>query len=191
MRDRAIWRTPHPASNLGIARGCAPRTHWMLLQVNQGVGHTHTIHRMNRVLPLVLGGLVALALLAGQVQGQVAPAAAASGDSTQPARATAPGDSAQGVPARKSPVGAAVLGLIVPGSAHWYAGEGGRGALVAVVYLAGYAVVRGGRTDRVGQVFGVMTIGAVGFSVIDGVRAVKRFNKRRAAEAPPPRELPP
>lgn len=184
MRDRAIWRTPHLASNLGIVRGCASRSCRIRLQVNRGVGRTHTVHRMNRVLTLVLGGLVVLALLAGQVQGQVAPAAAASSDSAQPARAAAPGDSTQAVPARKSPVGAAVLGLMFPGSAHWYAGEGGRGALVAVVYLAGYAVIHGGRTDRVGQVFGVMTIGAVGFSVIDGVRAVKRFNKRRAAEAP-------
>ena len=142
---------------------------------------------MNRVLPLMLGGLGVLALLAGQAQGQAVPAAAPR-DSMQVAPAAAPRDSTRILPARKSPVGAAVLGLMFPGSAHWYAGERDRGALVAMVYVAGYAVIHDGRTDRVGQVFGAMTIGAVAFSVIDGVRAVKRFNRRRAAgaQSPPP-----
>lgn len=150
------------------------------------------VHRMNRVLSLLLRSLVISALLAAEGRGQVAPAPAPGG-SIQSASAAARSDSTWVVPARKSPVGAAVLGLVFPGSAHWYAGERGRGTLVAAVYFAGFLMVKDGRTDRVGQAAGVATIGALGFSIIDGVRAVRRFNRRQAAAAAPPprRELPP
>jgi hypothetical protein len=118
---------------------------------------------------------VALALPAGSLQGQRAAAAGA------------PGDSARPVPAqeRKSPAAAAVIGLVLPGAGHWYAGERGRGALVAAAYGAGVALVAGGRTDRVGHVGGVLALGALGVNVVDGARAAKRFNARRAPASPP------
>ena len=81
-------------------------------------------------------------------------------------------------PAQKSPAAAALLGLVLPGAGHWYAGEPGRGFVVAAVYWSGVAVVAGGRTDRVGHIGGAAVIGALGASVIDGVLAVRRHNAR-------------
>lgn len=84
----------------------------------------------------------------------------------------------EAAPARKSPAGAAVLGLVLPGAGHWYAGEPGRGFVIAAVYWSGVAVVAGGRTDTVGHIGGAALIGALGASVIDGVLAVGRHNAR-------------
>jgi hypothetical protein len=94
-----------------------------------------------------------------------------------PARAT--------VVARKSPTVAGLLGLVLPGAGHWYAKENGRGWAVAAVYWSGVALVAGGRTDAVGKVGGVMLLGALGVSVIDGARAAGRHNVRVGVSAAP------
>ena len=78
--------------------------------------------------------------------------------------------------ARKSSTTAGVIGLVLPGAGHWYAKENGRGWAVAAVYWSGVALAAGGRTDAVGKVGGVMLVGALGVSVIDGARAAGRHN---------------
>ena len=91
---------------------------------------------------------------------------------------------------RKSPAVAGLIGLILPGSGHWYAQENGRGWLIATVYFVGAAISWNGHTDIVGKVGGAMALGAIGVSVIDGSRAAGRYNGRRgllAAERPPQR----
>jgi hypothetical protein len=139
---------------------------------------------MNRALSLLLRTLVVSAVVAGQAHAQAMPAAVPD-DSTQPAFVAVLRDSTQPAHARKSPVGAATLGLVVAGSGHWYAGERGRGTLVALVYLAGALTVQGGRTDQVRLIGGTVQLGALGFSIIDGARAARRFNRRQVAAGAP------
>jgi TM2 domain-containing membrane protein YozV len=150
---------------------------------------------MTRIPLLAAGHLIVLAVLAGPAPGQWAPGQSAPGQWVpdralavrgRPApAAAAPVDSAPTARGRKSPVAAAVLGLVLPGAGHWYAGERGRGTLVAAVYWAGVAVIAGGRTDRVGHAGGAAVVGALAASIIDGARAAGRANARRAAAAPP------
>jgi TM2 domain-containing membrane protein YozV len=123
---------------------------------------------MIRPLSAILGHLAALALLAEPLHGQHAPTVAAPGDSARPTRV------------RKSRSIAVVLGLVLPGAGHWYAGESGRGTLTAATYWTGVALVAGGRTDRVGHVGGLALLGALGFSIVDGARAAERSNRRPA-----------
>jgi len=92
------------------------------------------------------------------------------------AQAPGPRDSAARAP--KSPTRAALLGFVLPGAGHWYAGEAGRGTAIAAVYWTGVAIVAGGRTDRTGQVGGLLLLGALGTSVIDGAHAARRWNSR-------------
>lgn len=77
----------------------------------------------------------------------------------------------------RSPTVAGLLGLL-PGVGHLYAGETTRGWLLMAVYTTGYAVVHGGRTDRVGKVGGVLAVGAFLTSLIDAPRAARARNGR-------------
>lgn len=126
---------------------------------------------MRRHQFVVLAALAVLAFLAKPLAGQRVSAAAVAAVSGR-------WDSVGTERARKSPALAAGAGLVVPGSGHWYAGEAGRGTLIAIVYWSGVAVVAGGRTDRVGHIGGAALLGALGVSVIDGARAAARFNQR-------------
>lgn len=136
---------------------------------------THLDHpsRARRRGVVVVTCLVAIALLGTPLGSQVPPGTGEAPDSTRAAVE------------RRSPSAAALLGLVLPGSAHWYAEERGRGTIVAALYWTGIAIVARGRTDRLGQAGGVVLVGALGFSIVDGVRAVHRFNGRRIAGLPP------
>ena len=105
--------------------------------------------------------------------------------------ALAPEDSTQATPSHKSPLLAAGLGTVLPGAGHWYAGQRGRGAAVAAIYWTGVAMVAGGRTGRAGLVGGVALVGALGFSVVDGVHAAKRANNRMRAVRQMPTQIAP
>lgn len=95
----------------------------------------------------------------------------------QPAQSTPPAAASS---ARKSPRVAALVGFVLPGAGHVYAGEGGRGLLIAAAYWTGVAIVHGGRTDAAGKVGGVLVIAALGTSVIDGAAAARRHDARLA-----------
>lgn len=90
-------------------------------------------------------------------------------------------------PGFKSPQAAAALGMM-PGVGHIYAGEINRGWLLLAAYWTGYLMIRGGRTDTVGKVGGVMVVGGWLFGVVDGANAARRTNVRlrrlRATTAP-------
>lgn len=80
-------------------------------------------------------------------------------------------------PALKSPQAAAALGMM-PGVGHLYAGEVNRGWLLMAAYWTGYFMMRGGRTDTVGKVGGVVVVGGWLFGVVDGANAARRTNAR-------------
>ena len=85
---------------------------------------------------------------------------------------------------RKSPALAGLLGLILPGAGHWYAGEK-RGWIATAAYAAGILVMgHMGNTDARGKVGGAMALGALGFGTIDGALAARRFNRKRARQGP-------
>jgi len=84
-------------------------------------------------------------------------------------------------PRPKSVMIALLAGSTLPGSAHWYAGESNRGWLVAAIYWTGVAISFNGRTDRTGKIGGAAFLGAYGFSIIDGIGAVQRYNRRLCA----------
>lgn len=84
------------------------------------------------------------------------------------------------VTVRKSPVLAGALGFILPGTGHCYAGECGRGVVLAAIYLAVAPIALGGRTDAEGKVAGVIWLAALGACTIDGVLTAQRHNARLA-----------
>lgn len=129
--------------------------------------------------------IVPFVILTGALHGQPVPRAVPGAAPTPRVAAAVPADTAPPVRAWKSPVAAAGLGLVLPGAGHWYAGERGRGTLVAAVYWTGVALTAGGRTDRVGHVGGVALLGALGVGVVDGARAAGRWNRRRVTAALP------
>jgi hypothetical protein len=54
---------------------------------------------------------------------------------------------------------------------------------VAAVEWTGVAIVRLGRTDRIGHVGGVALISALAYRVVDGARTAVWFSRRRDASA--------
>ncbi|MFN8668692.1 MAG: hypothetical protein U0164_16045 [Gemmatimonadaceae bacterium] len=133
---------------------------------------------------------------AARVSAMLALAGAVAGVMSVPARADAQRatpaaiDTAAAPPASpefKSPQAAAALGMM-PGVGHIYAGEINRGWLLMAAYWTGYFIIRGGRTDTVGKVGGVMVVGGWLFGVVDGANAARRTNARlrrlRATTAP-------
>jgi hypothetical protein len=95
-----------------------------------------------------------------------------------PASAFTATEPTQASPKTKSPQIAAVLGMMLPGSGHWYAEEHGRGWLIAALYWTGVALVHGGRTDELGVVGGVLVLGGWGYAIADGASAATRYNRR-------------
>lgn len=88
-----------------------------------------------------------------------------------------------------------VLGYIVPGGGHFYAGETATGAAVIGTGLVGYGLllsssvsIWGGADSadvaRAGAGF-ALVVGAAVFSVVDGGRAVRRTNRRNGYAAAP------
>ncbi|HEU4747674.1 MAG TPA: DUF6677 family protein [Gemmatimonadaceae bacterium] len=101
----------------------------------------------------------------------------------------------QSEPPRKSETTATILGLILPGAGHIYAGETGRGLLVmgtsGLAFAYGfsdgqckrpYTDVRTCELDKNETLAGISLAAALGiyaFSAWDAHRAVKRTNARR------------
>ncbi|MCC6928721.1 MAG: hypothetical protein IT359_07000 [Gemmatimonadaceae bacterium] len=144
------------------------------------------------VIPGPLARASAVLLLAGalavpvQLAAQRAvPAALDTLTAPRAAPAPAPGAPPDAAPQRKSPGVAAALGM-VPGVGHLYAGEVNRGWLLMAAYWTGYLMVRGGRTDTVGKVGGVVVVGGWLFSVVDGANAARRYNARAQGGAATP-----
>jgi TM2 domain-containing membrane protein YozV len=124
-----------------------------------------SIHRTTAV-PLVL------ALLAVQALGAQAVAA---GTDSPSVRTVLIG--------QKAPALAGLLGVWQPGGGHWYAGEYAKGLVTATLFWSAIAVGLHNRDTDARSETAAAVVGVLGFSVIDGVLAARRYNKRLALAA--------
>lgn len=102
--------------------------------------------------------------------------------------AFAPATHAQEEPIRKDPALGTVLGALVPGAGHYYAGERGTAALLFAGSATPTFVVIADRTMRSDHlrenrntyytIAGLITFTSWVYSVADGARAVRRHNRR-------------
>jgi hypothetical protein len=84
--------------------------------------------------------------------------------------------------AHRIPLLAGVLGIL-PGLGHVYAGEPGRGLIVAGVWLGSGMVAFSSANKVVTGAGGVVLIGASVYGIADAALAAERFNRRHARPA--------
>ena len=81
---------------------------------------------------------------------------------------------------RRSPVIAGTLGFLVPGGGHVYAGEPRRGLLVLGLTTVGaFFALTDGMPHTASTIGSLLFVGGWSFSIIDGVLAAGRHNRRR------------
>jgi hypothetical protein len=121
-----------------------------------------------RVEPLMMA-VSAAALCLGRGVGAQVPAALG-----PPSDAVA-GNATSGA---RSPVLAGLLGFVVPGAGHVYAGEPARGLLTLATYVGTMALLTE-LPSRHKAPAAVAFVGVWGFGVVDGALAAQRHNARR------------
>jgi hypothetical protein len=128
---------------------------------------------------IMITAVAALCCRALDVHAQAAPPAAPA-DTVEgtPAERTPRRDARAAPRGRKSPVGAGLLGLVVPGAGHVYAGEPIRGGVTLATYVGAAAVISDG-PDALWRAGGVVLLGAWVFGVVDGAQAARRHNAGR------------
>jgi hypothetical protein len=86
-------------------------------------------------------------------------------------------------PPHRSQILAGSLGFVIPGLGHAYAGETKRGLIVFGVTMAGaFAALSDGMPNGASVPGSLVMLGGWTFSVVDGVLAARRFNRRRATQ---------